>query len=132
MENKKYRRHFRHFLSIPFIWFMIIPLSLFDICMEVYHRICFRLYKIELVKRRNYIKIDRHRLSYLNWFEKINCAYCGYANGLMNYATVIAGRTEKYWCGIKQKKDPNFNHPKHHKDFVEYGDEKAFKEKYGE
>ena len=110
---------------------MILPLLTFDVCLEIYHQICFRLYRIELVKRSEYIKIDRHKLKYLNWFDKINCAYCGYANGLMHYASIIAGETEKYWCGIKHQKDPNFIQPKHHSNFLTYGDEKAYKNKYG-
>jgi hypothetical protein len=127
MDYKKYpNRTLRHILSFPFIWGMLIPLALFDICLEIYHQICFRLYKLPRVKRSNYIKIDRHKLKYLAWYEKINCAYCGYANGLVNYATVIAARTEQYWCGIKHKKDHNFIPPVHHKDFLEYGDERRY------
>jgi hypothetical protein len=128
MEFKKHpERVYRHLLSTPVIYLMIIPLVLFDICVEFYHQICFRLYKIPIVKRSRYIKIDRQKLKYLEWYEKINCAYCGYANGLMHYATIIAGDTEKYWCGIKHTKDPNFIPPAHHKNFIEYGDEKAYK-----
>ena len=128
MEYKKYpERFWRHTFSMPFIYFMIIPLVLFDLCLEVYHQVCFRLYKIPVVKRSQYIKIDRHKLSYLIWYEKIYCAYCGYANGLMHYASVIAGETEKYWCGIKHAKDPNFIPPEHQKDFLEYGDVKGYR-----
>jgi len=127
MQYKKHpERVYRHLLSMPVIYFMIIPLVLFDICLELYHQICFRFYKIPIIKRSSYIKIDRHKLKYLSTWEKINCAYCGYANGLMHYASVIAGETEKYWCGIKHQKDPNFIPPEHHKDFLEYGDEESY------
>jgi len=127
MKFKKYpERIWRHLISMPVIYFMIIPLVLFDICLEIYHQICFRLYKIPIVRRSQYIKIDRHKLKYLTRWEKLNCAYCGYANGLMHYASVIAGETEKYWCGIKHQKDPNFIPPEHHKDFLEYGDEESY------
>jgi hypothetical protein len=112
---------------MPVIYFMIIPLVLFDICVEFYHQICFRLYKIPIVERAKYIKIDRQKLKYLTRWERLNCAYCGYANGLMHYSSIIAGETEKYWCGIKHEKDPNFIPPEHHKNFIEYGDEKAYK-----
>ena len=128
MEFKKHpERVYRHFLSMPVIYFMIIPLVLFDLCLEIYHQICFRLYKIPIVKRSMYIKIDRQKLKYLTRWERINCAYCGYANGLMHYASIIAGETEKYWCGIKHAKDPNFIPPEHHKDFLEYGDVKGYR-----
>ena len=128
MDHKKHpTATLRHIVSFPFIWGMLLPLLIFDICLEIYHQICFRLYRIPLVKRSNYIKIDRHKLKYLTWYEKINCAYCGYANGWVHYATIIAAKTEKYWCGIKHEKDPNFIPPAHHKDFLEYNDEKSFK-----
>lgn len=53
--------------------------------------------------------------------------YCGYGNGLMYYAWTIVGKTEKYWCGIKHKRDEDFKEPPHHKDFFEYGDEKTYR-----
>jgi hypothetical protein len=129
MEYKKYhhKRWLRHLLSIPFIWMMLLPLVILDIFMEVYHRICFRLYGISLVVRKQYIRIDRGKLKYLNVYDKVNCMYCGYANGLMHYASEIAARTEKYWCGIKHKQGAGFKPPEHHKDFLEYGDEKSYK-----
>ncbi len=118
-ENKQAR----HTASVPFIFFMIVPLVILDFFLEIYHRICFPLYKIELVKRSEYIKIDRHKLEYLNYLEKGFCAYCGYANGLLAYAVEIAGRTEHYWCAVKHEEDENFNSPEHHKCFADYGDE---------
>ncbi len=117
-----------YLVSAPFIYVMIFPLLILDISLEIYHRICFRLYRLPYVRRSNYIKIDRHKLTYLSWLEKLNCIYCGYANGLMQYAAVIAGETEKYWCGIMHKKYPNFIPPPHHKDFLPFGDEKAFRD----
>ena len=127
LDNKNIK--WRYSISVPFIYGMIIPLVFFDISTEIYHNICFRLYGIPLVKRSRYIKIDRHKLKYLNWYDKINCAYCGYGNGLMNYTQTIAARTEKYWCGIKHKKDDNFIEPKHHQEFANYDDEENLKEK---
>ena len=131
MEYKKYNnRDWIHLMSVPIIYGMSIPLVFLDITLEIYHNICFRLYGIPLVKRSKYIKVDRHKLKYLNWIDKINCAYCGYVNGLVNYARTIAADTEKYWCGIKHKKDSNFIEPKHHKDFLDYGDEEGLKKKF--
>jgi hypothetical protein len=128
MQFKKYpQRVWRHWLSAPFIYFMIVPIVFLDFTLEIYQQICFRLYGLSVVERSKYIKIDRHKLKYLQWYEKINCAYCGYANGLAHYFTAIAAETEKYWCGIKHAKDPNFIPPEHHKDFIEYGDEQAYK-----
>jgi hypothetical protein len=110
---------------------MIIPFVILDVFIEIYHHVCFPLYGLTMIIRGNYIKIDRHRLAYLSPLDKVHCAYCGYANGLLHYSSIIAGETEKYWCGIKHKKTPGFVEPEHHKDFLKYGDEKSFHEKYG-
>lgn len=120
----------RRLASAPFVWLMIVPLVILDVFIEIYHHTCFPLYEIPLVKRSRYIKIDRQKLEYLTWIEKICCAYCGYGNGLLQYSAEIAGQTEKYWCGIKHKKYADFIEPRHQKDFVDYGDEIAFKKMY--
>lgn len=131
MEYRKYpERCLRNLLSTPFIYAMIVPLVILDVCVEIYHRICFPLYGIKYIKRGEYIRIDRQRLPYLAWWDKINCAYCGYANGLAHYLTVIAAETEKYWCGIKQQGGGNFHPPAHQTEFLPYGDKQAFEEKY--
>ena len=123
----KYKR-LRHFLAMPFILFGAVPLVFFDFFLEVYHRFAFPLYGIKVIKRKNYILFDRHKLSYLGVIDKIWCTYCGYANGLFAYAVKIAGETEKYWCAIKHKPSSGFVPPEHQKDFLEYGDKEAFKE----
>lgn len=83
------------------------------------------------IRRKDYIKIiDRAKLQYLNWFQKIYCMYCGYGNGVIRYWAKIVTETEHYWCGIKHKNDPHFVMPEHHKDFSEYGNEDDFKKKY--
>lgn len=130
MHYKKYSRTLRHIASFPFIWLMIFPIVLSDICLELYHRICFPLYGIPRLHRKDYIRLDRHRLDYLSWFDKINCSYCAYANGLAGYMVAIAGKTEEYWCGIKHQSAPEYKEPEHHKTFAEYGNKKAYEEKY--
>ncbi len=128
MEFKKHpERMVRHFLSAPFIYAMALPLVFLDVCMEVYHHVCFPLYGIPLVVRSKYIHLDRHKLSYLSWIEKINCDYCAYANGLLFYVSVIAAETEKYWCAIKHEGKKDFIPPPHHSRFLAYGDEEGFK-----
>lgn len=127
MEFRLHQERFlRHVASMPFIYIMIIPIVLLDIFIEMYHRVCFPLYGIPLLERKAYIRLDRQKLSYLSVAEKINCAYCGYANGLMHYATDIAALTEKYWCGIKHKEGAGYKKQEHQKDFLPYGDKKAF------
>ena len=108
-------------LSAPFIYGMIIPLIIYDLSLTVYQHICFRLYRVPRVNRSDYIIIDRHHLAYLNTIEKINCAYCGYGNGLIAYAREITARTEQYWCPIKHARkvlDAHTRYPY----FLSYGD----------
>ena len=94
----------------------------------MYQHFCFPIYQVPLVKRKEYIKIDRQRLQYLNFRQKINCMYCGYVNGFLAYALAIAGRTEQYWCSIKHKTDPGqiFYPPQHQAEFLSYNDKKAY------
>lgn len=127
---KNRNQSFWHIISGPIIWSLIIPLVITDLWVEIYHRICFPLYGLPCVKRRHYIQIDRHKLKYLNWVQKINCVYCGYANGAFNYWVKIAGVTERYWCGIRHKRNRDFIEPIHHQDFAKYNDEKDFIKKY--
>lgn len=111
----------KHLLSGPFIYGLVIPLLIFDISLSVYQSICFRLYGVPVVKRYNYIIFDHRHLAYLNLFEKINCLYCSYASGVINYAREIASRTEQYWCPIKHAhKILDVHH--RYTDFIDYGD----------
>jgi hypothetical protein len=103
MKDKKW---LPHLLSVPFIWGMAIPVIFLHITAFIYQSIAFRLYGIKRVKLRTYVSFDREKLSYLRFIDKVNCAYCSYANGVMSYASEIGHRTEYYWCGIKHKNQP--------------------------
>jgi hypothetical protein len=107
---------------------MLPPLVLLDITLEIYHHIGFRLLGIPRVPRWDYIRIDRHRLTYLTPAQKVFCAYCGYANGLLPYAAKIAAETEKYWCAIMHQvsDDDSFVIPAHHESFLKYGDKETY------
>src|SRR2546425_141804 len=74
-------------LATPLIYAMAVPLAILDISLECYQRLVFRLLKVPLVTRRGYIRFDRHRLTYLDPIQKLGCLYCGYANGLLHYAS---------------------------------------------
>jgi hypothetical protein len=113
-------------LTAPVIYAMIIPFVLLDAFITVYQAICFPVYRIEKVKRADYITFDRDQLSYLNVVEKVNCVYCSYGNGLLAYAAEIAGRTEKHWCPIKHAKRMAGVH-RHYSDFLEYGDGEGYR-----
>ncbi len=116
----------RHVLSIPFIFGLIFPMLLLDVAISVYQWICFPLYRIRIVRRRDCWVFDRTHLAYLNLVEKINCAYCSYGNGLAAYFTEIAGRTEQYWCPIKHARRVLHAHP-HYNRFLDYGDAESYK-----
>ena len=115
----------RNLISAPVIYAMIFPFALLDLLISIYQLLCFPLYRIAKVQRRKYIAVDRHHLSYLNSIEKLNCAYCGYVNGLISYAREIVARTEQYWCPIKHARkvlDPHRRYAR----FGEFGDSKDY------
>ena len=81
--------------------------------------------------RSQYIRIvDREKLPYLTFAEKIGCAYCGYVNGWLHYASTIAGRTESYFCAIAHLETKGYIPSEHEKSFLKYGDESALKKRY--
>jgi hypothetical protein len=116
----------KHILSAPFIWSCIIPTLFIDVTISLYQAVCFPIYGIPKVKRRDYIVFDRQYLQYLNLIEKINCAYCSYVNGLLAYLQEIAARTEQFWCPIKHAKRIKTLHSRYQK-FVSYGDAKTYR-----
>jgi hypothetical protein len=70
-------------LTAPVIYSMIIPFVILDVFISIYQAVCFSTYRIEKVRRSDYITFDRKQLSYLNALEKFNCVYCSYGNGLL-------------------------------------------------
>ena len=131
LRDRSFKQRFLNFLSIPFIFGVAIPILVLDIIIEIYHRVSFFIYGIEYVKRREYIKvIDRAKLKYLNPLQKVFCMYCGYVNGVFAFWVEIGLRSQKYWCGIKHEKDPEFKGPKITHEFAEYGDEEDFNRRY--
>jgi len=121
----------RYLVAAPLIWLMIIPIIISDIFVEIYHRIAFPIYGMRCIKRSQYIRIvDREKLPYLSWYEKIGCAYCGYVNGWLHYASTIAGMTESYFCNIGHLEARGYIPSEHERSFVKYGDEAALKKRY--
>jgi len=119
--------HPLYILTSPFIYGVIIPLIFLDLAVFIYQQICFRVYGISIVRRSDYIVIDRQHLAYLNAIEKFNCMYCGYGNGLIAYIREVFARTEQFWCPIKHAK---LSLNKHHyvDKFVDYGDVAHYKQ----
>lgn len=116
-----------YLLTAPIIYGMAVPLALLDLSITIYQQICFRVYGIPLVRRSDYLVIDRQHLDYLNAVEKFNCVYCGYGNGVIAYAREITARTEQFWCPIKHAQRARGAH--HRTDvFFDYGDAEAYRD----
>lgn len=115
-----------YLLTAPVIYGAIFPLLLLDATVTLYQQICFRVYGIPRVKRPDHFAFDRGLLPYLNWIERLNCAYCSYGNGLMAYAREIIARTEQFWCPIKHARHLKHHHDHYHR-FFEYGDGETYR-----
>lgn len=113
-------------LTSPAIYALIIPLVLLDLFVVAYQAVCFPVYGIPHVRRNDYLAFDRGQLAYLNAIEKLNCAFCSYANGLLAYVREVASRTEEYWCPIKHARRVLGIHPRYGS-FVDYGDADAYR-----
>lgn len=118
-------------LSAPVIYAGIVPFLLLDLFVSVYQAVCFPIYGIVKVKRADYFVFDRHHLAYLNALQKLNCAYCSYANGLIAYACEIVARTEQYWCPIKHARRVIGTHARY-ATFDDYGDGEGYQQRLAE
>ena len=115
-------------LSSPIIYSLIVPAIILDLFCGFYQFVCFPIYRIPKVDRSLYIRIDRHKLGYLNAVEKLNCTFCAYFNGTLAYASEIASRTEQYWCPIRHAVAMKGGHGRYTK-FFEYGDAESYSKK---
>jgi hypothetical protein len=114
-------------LTTPLIWACLIPIAMLDLAMRIYQGVCFPIYGIPKVQRRDYILLDRRHLAYLNWVEKLNCEYCGYANGVLAWSGEIGARTEQYWCPIKHALRTKSMHSRYRM-FFDYGDAEHYRQ----
>jgi hypothetical protein len=113
-------------LTSPVIYSLIIPIVMLDLWMTIYQAVCFPIYGIPKVRRGDYLVFDRAHLAYLNAIEKLNCAYCTYANGVIAYVREIASRTEEYWCPIKHARRVVGTHARY-SGFEDFGDAEAYR-----
>lgn len=113
-------------LTAPVIYLGWLPFLLMDLFVTLYQRICFPVYGIPLVRRGEYVILDRAELPYLNLIEKFNCFYCSYGNGVAAYTREVAARTEQYWCPIKHARRMRGAHERY-PDFFDYGDAEAYR-----
>jgi len=121
----------QHVLTAPVIYSLIVPFALLDAAVTFYQHVCFRAYTIPRVPRSDFIIVDRQYLAYLNAIEKINCMFCGYANGVIAYTREIAARTEQFWCPIKHARHVRDTHPRMSA-YADYGDPEAYRERLSE
>ncbi len=119
---------FLNALTTPMIYSLIVPMVAMDITIAVYQFVCFPIYGIKKAPRGDFIAIDRHHLKYLNIIEKVNCSYCGYANGLAAWFREVSARTEEFWCPIKHARKLKNPHSKY-SGFEDYGDAQGYRER---
>lgn len=113
-------------LTIPLVWSALLPIALMDVVICLYQLVCFPVYGIPRVKRTDYVVMDRHKLRYLNWIEKLNCVYCSYFNGLIGFVSEVAARTEQYWCPVRHARPMKAVHSRY-RHFFGYGDAQAYR-----
>src|SRR5262249_1562205 len=57
-------------------------------CGALYQWIVRPLLGTPRVRGADHVIIDRHRIEGMNWFDRFNCMFCGYANGLCTMANM--------------------------------------------
>ena len=60
-------------LSSPLIYVCVLPFLLLDASVAMFQLVCFPIYGIPKVRRKDYLIFDRGRLAYLNTIEKVGC-----------------------------------------------------------
>ena len=132
--HSRFKNKFLHWVLIkrpqnlitgPIIYSMIIPLLLLDLCISFYQAICFPIYRVEKVRRSDYIVLDRQHLAYLDFIGKFHCTYCAYGAGLIAYVGEIVARTEQYFCPIKHARKVLSRHSRY-TEFLDYGETAEF------
>ena len=114
-------------LTAPVIYSVFGVLAAMDLFVTVSQALCFPVYGIPRVRRRDYMVFDRGDLPYLNAIERFNCFYCSYGNGVAAYLREVAARTEQYWCPIKHARRVLGAHDRY-PDFFEFGDPESFRQ----
>ena len=114
-------------LTAPVIYSGFVVFAAMDLFVTVYQALCFPVYGIPRVRRRDYMVFDRGDLPYLNAIERFNCFYCSYGNGVAAYLREVAARTEQYWCPIKHARRVLGAHDRY-PDFFEFGDPESFRQ----
>ena len=117
---------FQVILSVPLIYSCAVPFVLIDLWVAIFQSVCFPIYGIPKVRRRDYLIFDRGLLGYLNAIEKAGCIYCSYANGLIAYVAEVSARTEQRFCPIKHARPVAQPHSRYGH-FLPYGDARTYR-----
>ena len=104
-------------LTIFSSYVCIIPLVVLDVFLWQFQHIYFRFHNIPQITRKEYVIIDRYELKGLYFWQKVNCVYCGYANGIVAFAKAIVNQMEIYSCAIKHVRTPEGQ--EHHTNFYD-------------
>lgn len=83
------------------IYSMIFPILFLDISLSIYQQVYFSLLSIPKLKRDKYVIVERWKLPKLNLWQRINCIYCDYANGVVSWGRDVIAQSEIYSCAIK-------------------------------
>lgn len=113
-------------VTAPLIYLCAAGFVLLDALISLYQLVCFPVYGIPKVERKEYFLYDRGLLPYLNAIEKAHCVYCSYANGVLSFSSEIAARTEQHWCPIRHEKPPRTRYSRQHR-FLDYGDAEQYR-----
>ena len=113
-------------VTSPLIYACVLPFLLVDASVALYQFVCFPIYGIPKVPRKDYLVFDRGVLAYLNTIEKVGCIYCSYANGLLGLITEIASRTEQHFCPIKHAHRLATT-PSRYGKYLPYGDARGYR-----
>lgn len=116
-------------VTAPVIYGMVVPFLFLDICVTIYQHICLRVYGVPRVRRSEHVVIDRGHLPHMSFRERLNCAYCDYAQGVLDYAGEVVSRTEHFWCPIKHGRTVTRHEPPYYKDYIPYEDTAHFDKK---
>lgn len=100
------------------IWSMIFPIVLLHACLWFYEKIYFSAYEIPKIPFRDYLMLDRQKLSKLRLGQKFSCTFCAYTNAVAAWFKAISNRTEVYSCAIKHSIFVEGH--EYQKDFFEY------------
>jgi len=69
---------FSMYLSVPLFVFLH-----FTVAVLMYRFLLAPAFGLKRLESRNYFALDRHKIRNLYWFDRINCLFCGYADGVI-------------------------------------------------